>query len=73
MKDTKKKKLAGKMGVVCILITQTNGENAKIMKAFLLFNHKSNTAPIKNNQNTFIIFIVIKLGHTFRKKDIIKG
>jgi hypothetical protein len=72
MNESRKKKLAGRIGVVCIPAIQVNGENAKSRNAVLLFIFNS-VNPMRNIQKTFTNFIVIKLGQTFKKREIMNG
>ena len=73
MKEIRKKKLVGRMGVVCVETYHVSGENANKMNAFLFFNHNNKTRAIKKIQTALINFIVSNPGRIFKKGDMIRG
>ena len=72
MKDRKKRKLAGSIGVVWMLVIHVRGEKAKIRKAFLL-SSKRKVRPIKKIQRVLINFIVNSEGQNFNRIEIRNG
>ena len=72
MKDSRKKKLAGKMGVVWMLVIHVRGEKAKMMNAFLFFS-KRKVSPMRKIQKVFISLIVVREGHIFNRNEIMNG